>query len=182
MTGTRVVALLRGINVAGKNLISMPDLVRALEKAGHHAVETYIQSGNVFFDSEGPRVDVERAVQDVIKDRFKLTIPTIARTAVDWKKLCTAAQFEDAQRERPKFLHVGLAKQKLNPSVVEALMAKATTERVEIHGETIFIDFFEGAGRSKLTPSVIDKAAGSAVTLRNWNTTLEIARRLGVVP
>ena len=180
MGSSRVVALLRGINVAGKNMVPMPELVSALEKAGHSAVETYIQSGNVFFETEAPRADVERAVEEVIRARFKLTIPTIVRTAADWKKLCTGAPFQEARAARPKFLHVGLSKSKLDAKVVETLMGRATTERVEVHRDALFIDFAEGAGRSKLTPAVIDKASGSHVTLRNWNTTMEVARRLGV--
>ncbi len=177
---SRVVALLRGINVAGKNMISMPALVDALEKAGHAAVQTYIQSGNVLFETDAPRAEVERSVESVIASRFELTIPAIVRTASEWKTLRAGAPFAEAQAARPKFLHVGFSKAKLDPKVVETLMSKAASEKVEVHGDALYIDFAEGAGRSKLTPAVIDKAAGSHVTLRNWNTTLELARRLGI--
>lgn len=179
MAASRVVALLRGINVAGKNMISMPALVQALEKAGHRSVETYIQSGNVFLDTDATTAEVEQSVETVISSRFGLTIPTIARTRAEWSTLSTGAPFDDARASRPKFLHVGFSKAKLDPKVVDALRAKAVNERVEVHAGALYIDFAEGAGRSKLTPAVIDKAAGSHVTLRNWNTTLELARRLG---
>lgn len=176
----RAVALLRGINVAGKNKLSMPELVRALEAAGLIGVETYIQSGNVFVDWSKGRAALERAVEEVITSRFGLTIPTIVRTSAEWRRLLAGAPFEDAQVARPKFLHVGVAKAKLRPDVADVLTAKATNERVLVHEDTLFLDYQEGAGRSKLTPAVVDKAAGSHVTMRNWNTTLEIARRLGV--
>jgi uncharacterized protein (DUF1697 family) len=199
---SRVVALLRGINVGGKNLLPMPALVAALEDAGLRAVETYIQSGNLFIGANAPwttpkagssrpraarepgasladRESLEQLVEGVIEARFGLRIPTIVRSADDWRLLLAGAPFPEAQRDRPKLLHVGHAKRPLAPDVTSRLTLRATRESVVVHAGALFIDFADGAGRSKLTPAAIDQAAGSAVTLRNWNTTLEIAKRLG---
>jgi uncharacterized protein (DUF1697 family) len=197
---------LRGINVGGKNLIPMPALVAALEAAGFSAVETYIQSGNVFFGANAPwktpkagssslrsaslladrahlhephPEGLERTIEGVIEAHFGLRIPTIVRTADTWRRTLAGAPFPEAQRDRPKLLHVGHSKRPLDPRVAEALAERATSEAVRVHEGALFIDFVDGAGRSKLTPAAIEKAAGSPVTLRNWNTALEIGRRLG---
>jgi uncharacterized protein (DUF1697 family) len=202
----RAVALLRGINVGGKNLLPMPALASALEDAGLVAVETYIQSGNVFFDATADRGSLEQLVERVVQERFGLRIPTLVRRSEDWRRILKGAPFADAQRDRPKLLHVGHAKHPFAPGMSAALAQRATHEVVAVHQEALFVDFGHGAGgergsprraphgakradsapatglgRSKLTPAALDKAAGSPVTLRNWNTTLEIARRLGLV-
>ena len=62
----RFVALVRGINVGGRNKVAMADLRAAFEDAGYDAVRTYIQSGNVLFEGASSRSledDVERAVE-----------------------------------------------------------------------------------------------------------------------
>ena len=60
MTSGSYVALLRGINVGGKNIVRMADCGPRCEDAGHAAVSTYIQSGNVLFESDGPLAALER--------------------------------------------------------------------------------------------------------------------------
>src|SRR5829696_1988517 len=74
----RHVALLRGINVGGRNPVPMADLRAAFEGAGHTAVRTYIQSGNVLFESRGG-VD-EDAIEAVLERRFGLPLVVVLRT------------------------------------------------------------------------------------------------------
>jgi uncharacterized protein (DUF1697 family) len=114
----------------------------------------------------------------VIEARFGLRIPTIVRSVDDWRRLLAGAPFPEAQRDRPKLLHVGHSKRPLASDVAATLRQRATREIIAVHGGALFVDFVDGAGRSKLTPAAIDEAAGSPVTLRNWNTTIEIAKRL----
>ena len=73
MAGTDYVALLRGINVGGKNIVRMADLRAAFEDAGYAAVSTYIQSGNVLFESDTPRVSLERDIETMIESAFGLS-------------------------------------------------------------------------------------------------------------
>jgi uncharacterized protein (DUF1697 family) len=75
----RYVALLRGINVGGRNAVAMADLRAAFEDAGHAGVRTYIQSGNVLFDAAG-RVD-EEGVEAVLERRFGVPLVVVLRTA-----------------------------------------------------------------------------------------------------
>ena len=56
-------ALLRGINVGGRNIVAMAELRQAFEAAGYNAVTTYIQFGNVLFDSDAPRLSLEDDVE-----------------------------------------------------------------------------------------------------------------------
>lgn len=69
MASNRYVALLRGINVGGRNIISMADLRGAFEAAGYGAVRTYIQSGNVLFESDSPSGALEDDLERVLERR-----------------------------------------------------------------------------------------------------------------
>ena len=70
MRSTRYVALLRGINVGGRNKVAMADLREAFEDAGFRAVRTYIQSGNVLFDSTAARRSLETDIERMLEARF----------------------------------------------------------------------------------------------------------------
>lgn len=74
----KYVALLRGINVGGNNKIKMADLKVCLEKAGLNNVRTYIQSGNVLFESaELDKALLTTQFEQTISKTFKLTVPTV---------------------------------------------------------------------------------------------------------
>jgi len=75
------VALLRGLNVGGKNLIRMPDLAACFRDAGYRDVRTYIQSGNVLFTADraaGP--ELEDAVERMLEERFEIPILVVVRS------------------------------------------------------------------------------------------------------
>src|SRR5271163_4473886 len=78
------VALLRGINVGGKNKLPMADLSALFTGAGCAGVQTYIQSGNVVFDAPAAVADgLPVRIQQAITDRFGYRIPVVMRTAGD---------------------------------------------------------------------------------------------------
>jgi len=88
---TRYVALLRGINVGGKNKVAMADLREAFEDAGHSAVRTYIQSGNVVFESGAPRAGLEDALERLLERRFHLPLVVVVRSLTQLRKIVTSA-------------------------------------------------------------------------------------------
>ncbi|MBZ2198883.1 DUF1697 domain-containing protein [Occultella gossypii] len=89
---TSFVALLRGINVGGKNLIAMSDLVASFREAGHQNVRTHGQSGNVLFEADhagGP--DLETAVERMLQDRHGVPILVVIRTRDELATTISAA-------------------------------------------------------------------------------------------
>src|SRR5687767_3688836 len=76
----RYVALLRGTNVGGRNLVAMTDLREAFEAAGYQAVSTYIQSGNVLFESGTPQVSLEGDLEAMLERRFGIPLVVVLRT------------------------------------------------------------------------------------------------------
>ena len=80
MATTRYVALLRGINVGGRNKVAMADLRATFEAAGYEAVTTYIQSGNVLFESDAPRAELEGAIEATLERRFGVPLVVVVRS------------------------------------------------------------------------------------------------------
>lgn len=86
------VALLRGINVGGNNLIKMPELKACFEALGFSDVKTYIQSGNVIFSSDGKDIDnLITIIEKGIDQSFKVPVKVVVRSHADMKKIIAAA-------------------------------------------------------------------------------------------
>jgi uncharacterized protein (DUF1697 family) len=175
----RAVALLRGINVGGKRKVPMAQLRELAEALGCTKIETYIQSGNLLFDHEPPldalAVELERALEQ----SFGFAVPVVVHEASFFAALTRTNPFPDAALERAKLLHVGFAKRPVAPEAEPLLAARATQEKLAVRDGLLWIDFANGFAKTKLTPAVLDKLAGSPVTLRNWNTVVELTQRLG---
>jgi uncharacterized protein (DUF1697 family) len=80
MGAKRYVALLRGINVGGRNPVAMADLREAFETEGYNAVNTYIQSGNVLFESDAPRSSLENEVEAMLERRLGFPLVVVVRS------------------------------------------------------------------------------------------------------
>lgn len=80
MGTTRYVALLRGINVGGRNKVAMADLRAAFEAHGFDAVGTHIQSGNVLFESDARRDSLEDEIESMLERRFGVPLVVVVRS------------------------------------------------------------------------------------------------------
>jgi len=169
------IALLRGINVGGHNKVPMAALRGLCEDLGWKEVETFIQSGNVVFDAPGTIAKLEAALEEALDARFGFRPAAIVRGAASWSKLLDSNPFAAEAKADPAKVMVALAKDTLANGAAAAIAAKAAAgERVREAGGALWFHYPDGAGRSKLTPSAIDKAAGSPVTARNWRTALAL--------
>lgn len=173
------VALLRGVNVGGAKKVPMAMLRELAAELGWKEAQTYAQSGNLVFRARGAPEDLEHALERAIAARLGLEVPVIVRSAADWAKYAKGSAFADAESERPKMLHLGLAKDRVSPRCLDDLARHCTAgERVALDGDALWIDYGGGVARSKLTPAALDRAVGSVVTARNWNTVQALARIL----
>lgn len=175
-----MIALLRGINVGGANKVPMEELRALAVKLKFSNVSTYIASGNLLLDSSLDPAGTERALEAAIAKKFSLEIPVIVRTREQWLAYAKGSPFADAERERPNILHLALCKQPVAEGASAKLEAYAKAgERIAALPDALWIDFNEGAGRSKLAPAVLDRCAGAPVTARNFNSVKKIAELLG---
>lgn len=170
----RLVALLRAVNVGGRKL-PMAELRALCGELGWEAVETYIQSGNLVFTAPGRGEALEARLEEAIEERFGLDVPVIVRTAAQWAKLVAANPFPRVAAEEPNRLQLLVSKRPPGGDAAAKLMERARAgEVVRAAGGALWFHYPEGVGASKLTPAVIDKAAGSPSTSRNWRTVMKL--------
>ncbi len=175
----RFAALLRGINVSGANRIPMADLRSHCAGLGWDEVQTYIQSGNLIFAAKGSAPNLEATLEKEIENRFRLRIPVIVRSAAEWPTLVAGNPFPEAGEKEPNRLMLLLSKRPPAADAADAIQARAKAgERVARNGDALWIHYPQGAGTSKLSPSMIDRLVGSPTTSRNYRTVMKLREML----
>ena len=172
---TRLIALIRGINVGSTRKLPMAELRAACAEEGLGTVKTYIQSGNIVLD-QGKATDVAAALATLIHGRFGLDVPVVVRTIAQWDGLIETCPFPDEAKAAPKLLHLLACKAPPKADAIEALRERARHgEKIAAWGDhDIALHFTDGVADSKLAPALIDRLVGSPATGRNWNTLLKL--------
>lgn len=174
---TRYIAILRGINVGGNRKILMKDLKVLFEKLDFSKVETYIQSGNVVFESDQKlsNADLEQNIQQAIIETFGFEVPVIVRTDEEWAKSIVNNPFwkeEDADIDR---LHLTFLKEVPSQELLEKIkLFQFLPDRYEIIGKDVFIFCAAGYGTSKLTNPFFESKLKVPATTRNWKTVMKL--------
>ena len=169
------VALLRGINVGGKHILPMRELVRFFAAAGCRDVATYIQSGNVVFEASATIAKaVPARVAEAVEGEFGFSSPVILRSATALRKILREHPLGDPNVE-PKLLPVGFLDRRPRPAQVQSLEpARFIPDRFEVRGSEIYLYYPNGIARSKLTNAYFDRVLGAVSTVRNWNTATKL--------
>jgi len=173
----RYISILRGINVGGNRKILMKDLKVLFEKLGFANVETYIQSGNVIFESDLKlsTADLEQNIQQAITETFGFDVPVIVRTADEWDKSIVNNPFwkeKDADIDR---LHLTCLKEIPSPELLEKIkLSQFLPDRYEIIGKDVFIFCAAGYGTSKLVNPFFESKLKVPATTRNWKTVMKL--------
>lgn len=164
------VLLLRGINVGGRGILPMKELVALLENLGARNVRTYIQSGNVVLQctERGSSGLAGRLSRDIRAGRgFEPQV--LLLDSKELERAMARNPFPDAEGD-PKTLHVGfLAAAPSRPDLEKLEALKARGERFHLAGRVLYLHLPKGVGRSKLAAGA-ERALGVPVTLRNWRT------------
>jgi uncharacterized protein (DUF1697 family) len=171
----KFVALLRGINVSGRNKVPMAELRDVGEGLGLSEVQTYVQSGNLVFKAAGEGGLFQEGLEAAIAARFGLSIPVIVRSALQWEDYPASNPFPEAAAAEPNRLMLMLSKSPPLHGAGEAIRERARDgERVMLVGDALWVHYPSGAGTSRLSPALIDRLIGSPATGRNWRTVLKL--------
>jgi uncharacterized protein (DUF1697 family) len=170
------IALLRGINVVGRNKVSMTALAALLEQSGFESVRTYLQSGNVVFNSasRSPRKTATH-IGELVSERFGCTPRVLV---VSSRELATAIRnnpFRAAERNH-KSLHLYFLFEK-PPRTDLASLARIADgrSRFSLRDRILYFSTPDGYARSALRPK-IERMLGANATARNWRTVNELLR------
>jgi uncharacterized protein (DUF1697 family) len=174
---TRVIALLRAVNVGGTGKVAMPELCTLLTGLGYTGVKSLLQSGNIVFGCSGPAgAALETALETAVAKKLGVTTELFVRTAGEWDNIVAGNPYPDAARDDPSHLVVMTFKSAPAAKNVAALQAAITgREMVQAAGKQAYFVYPDGIGTSKLTNAIIERKLGMTGTARNWNTVLKLA-------
>lgn len=165
-------ALLRGINVSGHNMIKMEALKTALEVFGFTNVITYIQSGNVFVEAdEESGFSVGFKIKQEIYKTFGHEVPVIVVGKQDLELCLKNNPFLKDKDVDTKKLYVAFLSKEMNSTAINELkISQFKPDEAVIDGNKIFIKYDVGAGKTRLDQKYIEKKLNVTATMRNWNT------------
>ncbi|MEO6653327.1 MAG: DUF1697 domain-containing protein [Ilumatobacteraceae bacterium] len=184
---SRRVALLRGINVGGRNRLPMADLRAVLGSIGLVGVRTHIQSGNVVFDVD---VGVEResplandaelaiAISNAVRRSTSLDVKVVV-LPLDQLAAIATSHPDDGGDIPPNHLHVFVLDGDADPDAAPA-SDQFEPDRFSVGDREVYVTYPGGSARSKLTIDVFERAFARTATARNLNTIRKIVA-LGVV-
>jgi uncharacterized protein (DUF1697 family) len=177
-----IISMLRGVNVGGHKMVKMDALKALYESLGLRDVETYVQSGNVIFRTEGRElVRLCKRIENGIEQTFGFHSDVIVRTPAELRDVVQKNPFASRRGIEPKRLAVTFLASDPGKEAREKLLAiKTEPEELQIEGRELYIYYPNGMARPKLTWPIIEKALKTSGTARNWNSVtklLEIGER-----
>ena len=174
-TGTgRYVALLRGINVGGRNRLPMADLRDIFTAAGCAEVRTYIQSGNAVFEATH---DLAEALPEIvtvaIRGKFGYETAVVVRSGEEMRRVATSNPFDTSGD--PRLLHVAfLADTPIAEAVSSLDPDRSPPDEFVVRGRDVYLRYPNGVARSKLTNEYLASRLQTVSTMRNWRTVLKL--------
>lgn len=171
------IALLRAVNVGGKNRVAMADLRSLVADLGFSDARTLLQSGNVVFHSNRKSTaSVESLLERESAKRLGLTIDYFVRSAAEWKSIVAQNPFRQEAKKDPGHLVVMSLKVAPTQAQIKTLtMAVRGREVFRAVGKQLYIIYPNGIGTSKFTNTVIERCLATRGTGRNWNTVVKLA-------
>jgi uncharacterized protein (DUF1697 family) len=173
--GKRYVALLRGINVGGRNPIAMADLRAAFERLGHEEVSTYIQSGNVLFETDRPAGELEDHLEAGLAERFGIPLVVVVRSHRQLRSVVRSAP--DGFGEEPDRFHsdVLFLRRPLTPRQVMGVvqLRDGVDQAWTGTGVVYFARLSERRTQSRMS-KIVGTPEYQRLTIRSWSTTTKL--------
>lgn len=171
------IAILRGINVGGKRVLRMAELRELCEQLGWNNVSTYIQSGNIFFESERPEAKLESELHSAIKDRFGYDVPVIVRSKEELSRVIQKNPFLDTHTDIST-LHLTFLRNRPTSEAIEKIQSfDHSPDQFHIHNRYIFLSIPGKYHQTKLSNQFFEKKLEVETTTRNWKTVLRLLER-----
>jgi uncharacterized protein (DUF1697 family) len=167
------VALLRGINVGGKNKVPMAELRRLFEQNGCHSVTSHIQSGNVLFTNESSdRVALARRLEQAVEETFGVSNPIVLRAFAELGRVAGSHPFGTDTSQT----YVAFLEKKPRPENVRKLASlDIAPDRYKVVGSDAYVHYPNGVTGARLGGAMLERTLGVAATLRNWRTVTRLA-------
>ena len=170
------VALLRGINVSGQKMIAMKDLRALCESEGFSGVRTYLQSGNVHFESAGKPAALRKQIEAAVAKRFGFDVPTLVIPRESLAGVIAANPFATDSTKDPERFYVGFLMGDPTPELLSTFTLPAgDAGTCYLAGQIAYLHLPAGYGTSKLNNNYLERKLKVAITTRNWKTVNALA-------
>ena len=169
----KYVSILRGINVSGQKKIKMSDLKTLYETLGFKNVMTYIQSGNVIFESSDKNQSrIKTLIEDAIEKKYEFSVPVVIRTNAEIGGLLKNSPFGaiDLAEEGTKVLVTFLGNTPDKDDVSNVRDYVVLPEKLVVKGREVYVYCPNGYGKSKLSNTFLENKLRVEATTRNWKT------------
>jgi uncharacterized protein (DUF1697 family) len=163
------IVLLRGINVSGKNKLPMADLRLLMEDLGYKNSITYIQTGNILFNSLEDKSLISKKIHEIILQKFGYSIPVIVKTVSEWKKVIENNPFSVENEKIVAFVILNTI-----PKNNFIDLKKTKKEEFVLKNDVVYIYCPNGFGKSKLTNTIFEKKLNVIATTRNYKTSIKL--------
>ena len=165
------ISLLRGINVSGQKKILMADLKGLYEELGFSNVQTYIQSGNVVFETkETTPKKLQELIFNKIQNHYGFEVPNLVLVPEEIEKALNNNPYQDI--EKPYFTFLSENPTQENIDALNSISFE--NEIFELKGKVLYAHYPNGAGRAKMNNNLIERKLKLRATTRNLNTTKKL--------
>jgi uncharacterized protein (DUF1697 family) len=169
------IALLRGVNISGTNKVGMKELCKSLEKVGYKNVRSYINSGNLIFESEKDADSIEKTISKTIVNKFEVKTPVLVLTFDLLDKIYRENPFND-NRYQPNLVHIIFIK---DTTKLKLFKDKIQTEDLyQIGTHAIYLYTPDGYHKTKINNLFWEKRLNTLATARNLNTVTKLTQML----
>jgi uncharacterized protein (DUF1697 family) len=175
MPTSRYVALLRGINVGGRNKIAMADLRAAFEDAGFDSVSTYIQSGNVLFRTTVSSASLESNLEGFLEKRFKIPLVAVVRSHAQIRKVIDGAP--DGFGAKPQTYHsdaIFLKKPLTSKQAMKVVKLRDGVDQAWPGTGVIYFRRLSARRTQSRMSSIVGTPEYQQMTIRSWATTTKL--------
>jgi uncharacterized protein (DUF1697 family) len=160
------VAFIRAIGPITHKVMPLADLCKEFEKHGLNQTRSFLATGNILFLSDKSAIDCKAAAEIAIR-KFGISLEVFIRSANELARVVAKCPFIEEAKERPSQLLVFFFDDELPREMLTKLLNWDGPETVHADERTLYVDYANGVGRSKLDPYRLLKLKGTA---RNWNT------------
>lgn len=166
------IALLRGINVSGKNIIKMSALKEMFLNLNFENVQTYIQSGNVIFSTNENNENLTKCISDQIKTTFDLVVPVLVFEKDELDKIISQLPFSEYEEKDIYFTFLNEESKTTDFSKISE--KKSNSEQLLITKNVVYLLCPEGYGNTKLSNNFLEKQLKVLCTTRNLKTSKKL--------
>jgi uncharacterized protein (DUF1697 family) len=173
---TTYVALLRGINVGGRNLIKMPALTACFEANGFENVSTYIQSGNVLFESADIRsAQLTRRIEEMLAEAFDYVPTVVVRNRKQMRAVVEGApKGFGAQPAKYRYDVIFLKESLTTRAAMKHAPTKPGVDEAHARNGVLYFSRLTAKATQSRLSKIISSPIYPSVTIRNWNTTTKL--------